>query len=136
MGGDAFAVSQVGAGSTFSVRLPLRLPPESTKAAPPLPAVPSLELKGESASTRVSEEQKPQALAADETLAAPPLLPSSPQSLRVLLADDVETNRKLSTRILSKAGHEVTTACDGLEALKQAIARLGTDKECVCGFQR
>jgi PAS domain S-box-containing protein len=39
-------------------------------------------------------------------------------SLRVLLAEDNTVNQKLAERILTKAGHDVTTASDG----KQAVA--------------
>jgi len=43
--------------------------------------------------------------------------PQSDRPLKILQADDNETNRRVATRILTKAGHSVTNAVDGLQAL-------------------
>jgi two-component system, sensor histidine kinase and response regulator len=40
------------------------------------------------------------------------------RALNILLAEDNPVNRKVATRILEKAGHNVTVACDGLRALE------------------
>jgi len=53
------------------------------------------------------------ALPDDEPDAAARPLPP----LRVLVADDVDENRQLLDVILGRAGHQVTQACDGLEAV-------------------
>lgn len=46
----------------------------------------------------------------------------APAQARILLAEDNSVNRKLATRILENAGFEVTSAVDGLEALKAISA--------------
>jgi CheY-like chemotaxis protein len=43
-------------------------------------------------------------------------------SLRILVVDDVATNRFLASRILAKAGHVVELAGDGAEALEKVAA--------------
>jgi signal transduction histidine kinase/CheY-like chemotaxis protein len=43
-------------------------------------------------------------------------------SLRILVVDDVSTNRFLASRILTKAGHKVELAGDGAEALEKVAA--------------
>nr|WP_294547893.1 response regulator [uncultured Rhodopila sp.] len=43
-------------------------------------------------------------------------------SLRILVVDDVATNRFLASRILAKAGHRVELAGDGAEAVEKAAA--------------
>lgn len=51
-------------------------------------------------------------------------VPEEGRPLRVLLADDVEVNRRLGVRILERAGHAVVEAVDGVEALEAASASL------------
>lgn len=50
-----------------------------------------------------------------------PIVPTSPSPstlrLKVLLAEDNPVNQKISRMMLEKAGHQVTTAVDGVEAL-------------------
>ena len=41
------------------------------------------------------------------------------QGLRILVADDIADNRQLVRLLLSKAGAEVTTKCNGLEAVEE-----------------
>ena len=49
------------------------------------------------------------------------IAPSAPvKPLKLLLADDNETNRTLYATLLRRAGHSVTTASDGAEALRAA----------------
>jgi C4-dicarboxylate-specific signal transduction histidine kinase/DNA-binding response OmpR family regulator len=43
-------------------------------------------------------------------------------SLRILVVDDVATNRFVASRILAKAGHTVELASDGAEAVQKAAA--------------
>lgn len=45
-----------------------------------------------------------------------------PGSLRVLVAEDNEMNRRLLVRLLEKEGHQVSVAVDGQEALTMAIS--------------
>jgi CheY-like chemotaxis protein/HPt (histidine-containing phosphotransfer) domain-containing protein len=49
-------------------------------------------------------------------------IPATVNSLTILLAEDNTINQRLATRLLSKMGHRVTLAQDGLEALN-AVAR-------------
>jgi CheY-like chemotaxis protein len=45
-------------------------------------------------------------------------------SLKILLVEDNLINQKLATRLLEKAGHVVTVAANGKEAVDQVAARL------------
>lgn len=64
----------------------------------------------------------PPAEAVAEPLACPasPLPPGAP--LRLLLADDVLTNREVAKALLRAAGHSVTTVADGEQAAALALA--------------
>jgi signal transduction histidine kinase/CheY-like chemotaxis protein/ligand-binding sensor domain-containing protein len=44
---------------------------------------------------------------------------AEPRKYKILLADDNAVNRQLTSRILAKRGHTVTTAVDGVEALRE-----------------
>ena len=46
-----------------------------------------------------------------------PDAPNAQPGLRVLVAEDNATNRRLISRLLEKKGHQVTLARDGIEAL-------------------
>jgi signal transduction histidine kinase len=93
LGGDITVTSKLGRGSVFTVRLPAR------------PA-PGAHLMDSSAVT-----------------IDPELTSGEPVRLsgRVLLAEDVRTNRLLIEKILNKAGLTVTTAENGAEALGLAL---------------
>ena len=58
-----------------------------------------------------------------QILVAPVLMPVPAASapLRVLIADDSEVNRLVTARHLERHGHQVTTVCDGSEALDAAM---------------
>jgi len=92
LGGDITVTSKSGRGSVFTVRLPAR---QAFGA--------HLESSG---------------LSIDPELTAPDPVRLSG---RVLLAEDVRTNRLLIEKILSKAGLSVTTAENGAEALGLAL---------------
>ena len=61
----------------------------------------------------VAQPQKPQA----------PLNAAAERPLRLLVVDDVPTNRLLVSKMLERAGHEVVQASDGREALAAVQAR-------------
>ena len=61
--------------------------------------------------------QPAQAHPAADAGAAPEAIPAPARSLRVLVAEDNPINRKLATRLLEKAGHAVSCAHDGREAV-------------------
>lgn len=46
---------------------------------------------------------------------------SKPSGLRVMVIDDSKTIRRTAETLLSKAGFEVITACDGFEALAKVV---------------
>ncbi|KAA3630138.1 MAG: response regulator [Proteobacteria bacterium] len=52
-----------------------------------------------------------------------PVPPKSPRSARILLVDDDHINRVAGQRLLEQDGHEVTTASDGHEALRELANR-------------
>ena len=95
MGGDVSATSEVGKGSTFTIRLPARV-------ADPGPPPPILE---EAISSRA------------------PLPSSSAPSLgTVLVVDDEPAARDLMSRYLIKEGFRVETAANGEDGLRLARA--------------
>jgi len=53
------------------------------------------------------------------TVASPPTSPRNQPSktLRILVTEDTEINRELVSELLTRRGHSVTTAADGIEAL-------------------
>ena len=57
------------------------------------------------------------ALTLPEAVATPISAPDAQPAIRVILAEDDETNRHVTERVLSRRGCEVHTAADGLEAL-------------------
>ncbi|MFT8244289.1 response regulator [Roseomonas sp. BN140053] len=56
-------------------------------------------------------------IAAAPVLPAAPAEPAKPAGLRVLVADDVATNRVLARAMLESQGHSVDVVCDGEEAV-------------------
>ena len=57
-----------------------------------------------------------------EPAQAEPAAPAGVTGLRVLLVDDNETNRIVGSELLTKAGHSVSLARDGAEAVERAHA--------------
>ncbi|MFO0928741.1 MAG: response regulator, partial [Gemmataceae bacterium] len=51
---------------------------------------------------------------------AVPAVPAAPRRLRILLAEDNPINVKLAVTLLTRSGHEVTVAGNGLEAVRLA----------------
>jgi CheY-like chemotaxis protein/HPt (histidine-containing phosphotransfer) domain-containing protein len=95
MEGTIGADSVEGQGSTFWFEVPMRAATPAESAAGVLPD-----------HDRDAPEQK--------------TVRPSPQSLNVLLAEDNVVNRKVATAFLERAGHRVTIARDGYEAVAQA----------------
>jgi signal transduction histidine kinase/CheY-like chemotaxis protein len=56
-------------------------------------------------------------------LAAPAAPPAAGRASRILLVEDVPVNRELGCAILQRAGHQVETANDGVEAVAAVKAR-------------
>jgi signal transduction histidine kinase/ActR/RegA family two-component response regulator len=101
LGGRLGLVSEVGAGSTFTLLLPIRTPTQGEREA----------------SARASARSEP---APRETPAA--ARPAPRLAGRVLVAEDGADNQRLIERLLTRAGLEVEIAADGRRAVERAIA--------------
>ena len=99
MGGDLEVRSAPGEGSTFRLRV----------AAPLVPGATRLWEPQHIAAHR--REEEPEAHGQERPL----------DGMRVLVAEDVPTNRLVLTRLLTKLGAEVVAAQDGREALEAAL---------------
>ena len=64
----------------------------------------------------------PPEVQASQTPAPQPPAPLAPSSLRVLVADDVAMNRDIAAAFLQSAGHRVTFATDGAQAVAAVAA--------------
>jgi CheY-like chemotaxis protein len=98
LGGDISARSEIGAGSTFTVTIPVR------------------DLEGVEMLERPEEAvHRPEATAAKGVTGGIPL-----DGLCVLVAEDGPDNQRLIRTLLSKAGAEVTIVEDGVAAVEAA----------------
>ncbi|WP_108650813.1 response regulator [Dongshaea marina] len=90
--------STPGHGSTFTLQLPLNESETSPQAYPTQPVA-------------LSPSREQQDLAASA-------------QLKVLVVDDIETNREVTRRMLEQLGQQVVTASGGFEALKLACEQI------------
>ena len=103
MGGDVTVKSELGKGSTFTIRLPAQL---SGPAVAPVSAQPAQSLRGASATLSGLRGNK---------------FPGGDAPLILVIDDDV-TVLELTERYLVREGFAVVTANGGLEGLKRARA--------------
>ena len=96
MGGELSVASESGVGSTFTVTLPICQTDQTEMITP--------EQIRKEAVQRVTDREK------DSILRLP--------NKKVLVVDDGEANRKLIHLVLTRAGAQVTTVVNGLEAVK------------------
>jgi signal transduction histidine kinase/ActR/RegA family two-component response regulator len=111
LGGTLELASELGAGSTFTLRIPATVPIARDEGATAGPFAPS----ESTASGHTGEDGQRQA--SGTSAAAGPL-----QGLRVLLAEDNELNRAVAAAMLRRAGVTVVPAIDGREAVALAAS--------------
>jgi signal transduction histidine kinase/DNA-binding response OmpR family regulator len=71
----------------------------------------------------VAEILEPASVARTQALAPRALAPAASRRLRVLLAEDNVVNQRVAIRLLEKAGHAVTLAVDGVQAVAAALSQ-------------
>ena len=101
MGGELQLKSQAGYGSVFVITLALK------KSNVPTVAIPS----ASAASIDLTVPARP-------AVAEAPATAATMDTMRILIADDMPMNRQLLARILESAGHTVTEAPDGTQAIE------------------
>ena len=137
MGGDLTVDSTPGLGSTFTLRVPARVPAAGDAAAA-LALEAAMARSAADAATATAQEEETRSLAAavaaaEVTVApraaaakapsSPPATavsaaaPGAPRRLRILVADDHALNLSLVTRLLRLHGFDVTAVTDGGAAL-------------------
>lgn len=115
LGGDIQVASQLGQGTTFTIRIPQRIRGDVVWVSQPLPRqkTPTSHRSGESPWPGGTITTTP----IDTQLGTQPLL-----DRRILLVEDNIDCQRLFKLVLTKAGAHVTTANHGEEAMQQARA--------------
>jgi len=114
-GGTLTASSQgFGRGTTFTMTLPLHHVPDTEM--PPLFGARKLELK-ERATTK-NHHRRPLTSRSSWLENIPNTALADRKSLRILVVEDVASNRKILVRLLRNRGHVCDEAVNGLEAFK------------------
>lgn len=114
LNGEIMVRSELGVGSTFTVRIPAPLPqPRSTAFLPQHGPV-----RAPAAATTTAE------VARKSPSTLRPL-----DQIRVLLVEDCVINQKLIVHLLTKAGAAVTVVNDGLQAVERLGANCDADSE-------
>ena len=112
MGGDIAVDSEPGEGTCFTLRLELPAPPaELAQPAQPAPAAPAAGEPAPLASRCEAEAANAEPAAGGD-------------GLDLLVADDHPVNRKFMAILLSRMGHRVRLADNGVEAVAAVIAQL------------
>lgn len=111
LGGDLTMSSIVGKGSEFMLEIPVRLPEVKIPEESPAPTVMSASGAASAAAQEVGDGT------------------ASKRGKRLLLAEDNPASMKLIAFRLQEAGHIVTCAENGREALHEAWLVAGTEKE-------
>ncbi|QEG43013.1 ATP-binding protein [Roseimaritima ulvae] len=129
MGGWIDLHSQVGVGSTFTLRLPLQPAEESEPVAPPapptiqLPPPPAVNARRPTDPNQRTNPDKPAHAAtptADESPTADDSLTAARSATRILVAEDGLINQEVIIGILQMQGYQVLLANDGLEAVERS----------------
>lgn len=102
----------LGDGSTFTCTLPLYHDPNNNRADKSMDPPSSLFDAGAGCAEEEEEESAPKETADKAT------------TLRVLVVDDVATNRKLLSRLIQKHGHRVEESKDGQEAVDKVLSTM------------
>ncbi len=140
MGGEILLNSQVGAGSSFALLLPMRdpdSPPLAFSASLVVPAALQSQLSVWGVATQVGDSplldmpelvylpgrlwQKVSAILFEENLPGegPASIAPCPWALKVLIVDDVPVNRDIIGKMLRELGHQTHAAASGQEALQR-----------------
>lgn len=119
-GGDVSVVSEPGLGAAFTLRFPVRVPPQA--AAEFDAAIAAFRAGGGGTISRSPRSPPPKRVCKSGPETPRGAASPAPPQLRCLLADDAVLNLLLVQRLLQAAGFAVETAVNGSEALAKLKA--------------